>query len=157
VIPLGDHQLDAGVALRHSLEGRAASARAPLFRDSGGASLTHAFLDRLFEDVIRFVLPAGQAADFSNHSFRIGCATTLLAAGFPLEVIKRFCRWRSDECAIIYSRAGVDFYAGPMAALRLGGVDDRVALAAEPLDIDADGPAGEAFIAIQALALAMAA
>ncbi|KAJ1616998.1 hypothetical protein T492DRAFT_894447 [Pavlovales sp. CCMP2436] len=144
VIPHGSHQLDADAALRHSLEGRTASARLPFFHDAARAPLPHIFLERLFEDVIRLVLPADKVADYSNHSFWIGCATTLLAAGFPL-------------LPIIYLRAGINFYTAPMAALRPGGVADSVALAAEPFDIDAHGSADEAFAAIRALALSMAA
>ncbi|KAJ1637286.1 hypothetical protein T492DRAFT_954008, partial [Pavlovales sp. CCMP2436] len=101
---------------------------------------------------------AAEAAEFSNHSFWIGCATTLLAAGFSLDTIKRFCRWRSADCAIIYTQAGAEFYVAPMAALQLVGAA-RVAAAGETVlvDIDADELADGAIAAVQALVHAMAA
>jgi hypothetical protein len=75
-VPPGGGPLNASSALRRALDGRPPSAQTPLLRGAGGTALSPDFLDRLFEDVIRMVLPLAEADDYSNHSFRIGCATT---------------------------------------------------------------------------------
>lgn len=54
---------------------------------------------------------------YSPHSFRIGVATALRAAGFPLEQIKQFCRWRSDESTLLYALVDEATFAQHMQAL----------------------------------------
>jgi len=52
------------------------------------------------------------ATRFSIHSFRIGFACTLLAAGCDGFTIQALCRWKSPESLKVYARLNPDDYAG---------------------------------------------
>ena len=45
-----------------------------------------------------------EASRYSFHSFRIGLATALLAAGYDYPAIKAHCRWSSDASVKLYGR-----------------------------------------------------
>jgi len=52
------------------------------------------------------------AGRYSFHSFRIGFACALLAAGCDIYTIQALARWRSPESIRIYARMNPDVYAG---------------------------------------------
>ena len=75
-----------------------------LFSDDAGLPITRTDIDIGVHAMLRIALPESEAARYSAHSFRIGAATALFAAGVPMEVVKRLCRWMSDECPRMYAR-----------------------------------------------------
>ena len=52
-----------------------------------------------------------EAAKYSWHSFRIGLACALRAAGCPPDVVQLICRWMCAESLRIYSLKGVSEHA----------------------------------------------
>jgi hypothetical protein len=80
------------------------AASTPLFALPGNAELTGETFSTVLSALLRGIMSAEEAADYSGHSFRIGAATTLLARGTPSDVIKRTFRWRSDVAQLTYSR-----------------------------------------------------
>ena len=52
-----------------------------------------------------------EAKKRSMHSFRIGCACLLLAAGATPSQIQALCRWRSEDSVKIYARLSSGDYA----------------------------------------------
>ena len=80
-------------------------ARAPLFfTDRRLTPLTHSALDTYLGHLLRIHLPPAKAATHSFHSFRIGFACALLAAGCPPTTIQALARWRSPQSLAIYAR-----------------------------------------------------
>mmetsp|Transcript_35341 Transcript_35341/g.83173 ORF Transcript_35341/g.83173 Transcript_35341/m.83173 type:complete len:170 (+) Transcript_35341:845-1354(+) len=80
------------------------AASTPLFALPGSAELTGETFSNVLSALLRCIMSAEEAADYSGHSFRIGTATTLLARGTPSDVIKRTFRWRPDVAQLTYSR-----------------------------------------------------
>lgn len=70
--------------------------------------LRHGFLDRVLRQLLRTFLSAERASLYSWHSFRIGLACALLAAGAPEAVILALCRWKSAASLRIYARLNRD-------------------------------------------------
>ena len=73
--------------------------------------LTHSMVDTVLDRFFCLVLPAGRASCYSFHSFRIGLACAMLAAGESSEVIQAHCRWRTDQSIIIYARPNAEQFA----------------------------------------------
>ncbi|KAJ1621940.1 hypothetical protein T492DRAFT_913829 [Pavlovales sp. CCMP2436] len=68
------------------------AAPTPLFALPGSAELTVETFSNVLSALLRYIMSAEEAANYSGHSFRIGAATTLLARGTPSDVIKRTFR-----------------------------------------------------------------
>ena len=51
------------------------------------------------------------AKNYSFHSFRVGFACALMAAGCDVYTIQALARWRSPESIRIYARMNPDVYA----------------------------------------------
>ena len=68
-------------------------------------------VDTVLQHFFHLVLPTGCASRYSFHSFRIGLACAMLAAGESSEVIQAHCRWRTDQSIRIYARPNADQFA----------------------------------------------
>ena len=81
------------------------------FTDSKLSAMHHSTVDTYLGHFLKLHL--GAAADkYSFHSFRIGFACALLAAGCDLYTIQALARWRSPESIRISARMNPDVYAG---------------------------------------------
>ena len=60
-----------------------------------------------------------EASEYSFHSFRIGLATALLAAGYDYPAIKAHCRWSSDASVKLYGRQTPEAFAQRLADARV--------------------------------------
>jgi hypothetical protein len=81
----------------------------PLFSFGPGAGvaarpLRHHCMDVVLKALLRTFLDEPAARRYSWHSFRIGLACSLLAAGASESVILALCRWRSPESLRVYAR-----------------------------------------------------
>lgn len=65
----------------------------PLFSDAAGLPFTHSFLDGLLKSVLFLCFGKAAASVFTWHSFRVGLATALHAAGVEDPMIQLMCRW----------------------------------------------------------------
>jgi hypothetical protein len=64
-----------------------------LFQRADGRALRHALVNAVFHAAALAALWPETAGDLSTHSFCIGVATRLAAAGFDNDYIWRFCPW----------------------------------------------------------------
>ena len=78
----------------------------PLFTDEDGSPFTHGQLDHLLNELLKAAFGPQRAAVYSWHSFRIGLACALHAAGCSDGHIQLICRWASPESLKIYRRVG---------------------------------------------------
>ena len=88
----------------------------PLFSFGPGAGpkakpLRHQCMDTVLKALLRTFLEEARARRDSWHSFRIGLACSLLAAGASESVILALCRWRSPESLRVYARLNSSVYA----------------------------------------------
>ena len=60
--------------------------------------------------LLSWFLSPEQADWYSWHSFRVGLACALLAAGAPDSIILALCRWRSTASLRIYARLNREVY-----------------------------------------------
>ncbi len=74
-----------------------------LFADPAGCPLSYGFVARVFKVLVKLQSLSGV---FALHSFRIGGATALEAAGLPDHVIQAAGRWNSDAFKL-YCRTSV--------------------------------------------------
>ena len=116
VIPFGG-ELDAARYLADLLVARQPALDTWLFGDTSGACLAKPWLDALLAHCLALVVPPGEARAYSAHSFRIGAATALFAAGVSLHLVQRVGRWASPSSASIYARSSERLLAQPMAVL----------------------------------------
>ena len=72
--------------------------------------LRHSAVDTYLGHLLQLVFGIG-AGKYSFHSFRIGFACALLAAGCDPHTIQALARWRSVESLRIYARMNPAFYA----------------------------------------------
>ena len=79
--------------------------------DSSLAPLRHSTVDTYLGLLLKLHFGA-EASKYSFHSFRIGFACALLAAGCDPYTIQALARWRSVESLRIYARMNPDVYAG---------------------------------------------
>ena len=70
----------------------------PFFIHFGGEVLKSCQFSHILKEAIKLV--GLSPSSFSSHSFRIGAATTAATSGFPDEMIKKFCRWKSSAFEI---------------------------------------------------------
>ena len=61
--------------------------------------------------VLEYTIGREEAAKYSWHSFRIGLACALRAAGCPPDVVQLICRWMCAESLRIYSLKGISEHA----------------------------------------------
>ena len=84
----------------------------PLFvSDRTGSPLRHSPADTYLRHLLCAIMPLNEAKKYSFHSFRIGFASSLLAAGASYDMIQALARWRSVESVLIYARLNPDDYA----------------------------------------------
>ena len=98
--------------LRAPCRGAAARRVTPLFSDESGRPFTHAFLDRLLKAVLLCCFGKAAAMVFTWHSFRVGLATALHAAGVSDAMIQLICRWMCPESLHAYRRVGTSEHDG---------------------------------------------
>ena len=110
VLPLDDASdpLDAGYVLQAFV---AAAPQPPgdpfdmpLFTYAPDAFLTGRDVDEAFSGLLAAACPECAPADYSPHSFRIGAATSLQAAGADLDTIRRTFRWAGEATPLLYAR-----------------------------------------------------
>ena len=68
-------------------------------------------VDTTLRELLLLHLPAADATCRSFHSFRIGYACALKAAGASVDEIQCLCRWKSAESVVIYARFNPEHYA----------------------------------------------
>jgi hypothetical protein len=77
----------------------------PMFTySSEKKALRRDFLDMILKALLLTIFSAPVADLYSWHSFRIGLACSLRAAGAPDWVILALCRWRSSNSIPVYAR-----------------------------------------------------
>jgi Phage integrase family len=109
VLGVASERVDgAKVLRRRRARGGGVGAGEPVFvygarRGAGRGVISHTeFNTRLRALAMKSGLP--QAERFSAHSLRAGRATDMVRAGVPRDVIKKACRWLSDESVMRYER-----------------------------------------------------
>lgn len=75
------------------------------------SAMHHSTVDTYLGHFLTLHLGAA-AGNYSFHSFRIGFACALMAAGCDVYTIQALARWRSPESIRIYARMNPDVYAG---------------------------------------------
>ena len=96
--------------LKFPVSGPRRTSIAMFFTDSKLTAMHHSTIDTYLGHFLKLHL--GAAADsYSFHSFRIGFACALLAAGCDVYTIQALARWRSPESIRIYARMNPDVYA----------------------------------------------
>jgi len=78
--------------------------------DASLSPLHHSTVDTYLGHLLKLHFGA-DAAKYSFHSFRIGFACALLAAGCDPFTIQALARWRSVESLRIYARMNPDVYS----------------------------------------------
>ena len=96
------------------MHGARRAAVALFFTDAKLATMHHSTVDTYLGHFLKRHLGAA-AGNYSFHSFRIGFACALLAAGCDVYTIQALARWRSPESIRIYARMNPDVYAGWVA------------------------------------------
>ena len=71
---------------------------------------THSSVDTYLGHLLRHCVDPADTNSYSFHSFRIGFACALLAAGCPYDMIQALSRWRSAESVKIYARINPNDY-----------------------------------------------
>ena len=79
----------------------------PLFRSSSGEVYRHAFLDRMLKRVLLHCFGVAATRVYTWHSYRVGLATALYAAGVTDAEIQLICRWLCAASLRIYRRMGI--------------------------------------------------
>ena len=95
----------------------------PLFCDAREQPYTHAVLDALLKFVLTYLYGAAAASLYSWHSFRVGLATALHAAGVPDAMIQLICRWMCPESLHIYRRVGTAEHTVNLQAASRASID----------------------------------
>jgi hypothetical protein len=72
--------------------------------------MRQSFLRKALRALLLWFLSPEQADWYSWHSFRVGLACALLAAGAPDSIILALCRWRSTASLRIYARLNREVY-----------------------------------------------
>ena len=78
----------------------------PLFATAQGKPLNHSSMDRLLFAVLSCTIGALRAKLYSWHSFRVGLACALRAAGCPPATTQLICRWVCEESLKVYYLKG---------------------------------------------------
>ena len=82
-------------------------ASTPLFVTASGDAYTYGTLNNMLHSLVTAVFGTEVAATISWHSFRIGLACELRAAGCPDAVIQIICRWQCPESIQEYAQLSV--------------------------------------------------
>ena len=95
--------------------------------------------------MLRCLMPAAQAAQYSWHSARIYLACALLDAGASSGQIQAMCRWLSEESLHIYARMNETTYSYWLSRAMTARVDSvrTTSLRARIPDIDDAQLAGQ--------------
>jgi len=97
------------IELQFPVRGTQRTTTALFFTDAGLSPMRHSSADSLLGHLLKLHL-GDDAVRFSFHSFRIGFACTLLAAGCDGFTIQALCRWKSPESLKVYARLNPDDY-----------------------------------------------
>lgn len=92
----------------------------PLFSLPSRKPLYHSLVESALDTALATFLSKTERQNLSNHSFRIGLACALMAAGEPAHVVKAICRWRSDASVVLYARISPDEYLRRLQRARAG-------------------------------------
>ena len=95
----------------------------PVIATESGNPYTHAVLDGLLYEVLRFLYGAAMASLFSWHSYRSGLCCALFAAGCPDAENQLICRWMCPESLHVYRRMGTAKHADWVAKAAAANVD----------------------------------
>ena len=106
VLPFREGEPNAARGLRDLLLEERRGGDVPLFVDEQGHLLSHATLDRVLDRLLEYCFGKAVAATHSWHSFRIGLACSLRAAGADDATIQLMCRWLSPDSLRLYRRLG---------------------------------------------------
>ena len=96
--------------LKFPVVGARRAAVALFVTDAKLTEMRHSTVDTYLGHFLKLHLGAA-AGNYSFHSFRIGFACALLAAGCDVYTIQALARWRSPESIRIYARMNPDVYA----------------------------------------------
>ena len=96
-----------------------------------GANLADQLLKGLLEQAIESI---ERRSRYSWHSFRIGLACALLAAGASPQTIQALCRWKSVESLAIYARLGPEDYGDWLQKARRANVTAIQTTSLPPID-----------------------
>jgi hypothetical protein len=97
--------------LRLPCRGKARLTTALFVSDAAFTPMKHSTVDCYLAQILRANVSAAEASRYSFHSFRIGFACCLLAAGCPYDMIQALARWRSTQSLTIYARLNPAAYA----------------------------------------------
>ena len=103
-------------------------------------------MDAVMAALFRLIMGASRAACFSFHSFRIGVACALLAAGYSHAAIQAHCRWKTDASIQIYARQNAEMFGARVLAASGQGVSSVVVANFLRHDLGLDGDATVAII-----------
>ena len=108
----------------------------PLFiSDARRSAIKASAADRLLAGLlVHAIESAERRRHYSWHSFRIGLACALLAAGAPPETIQALCRWKSKESLVVYARLNPESYGAWIAKARLADVTSIQTTNLPPID-----------------------
>jgi hypothetical protein len=95
----------------------------PLFHDDAGSVYTHSFLDRMLRAVLTSLYGAKVATLYTWHSYRVGLATALHAAGVADDMIQLICRWMCPASLFVYRRKGTSEHEGMIGKASAANVD----------------------------------
>jgi hypothetical protein len=97
--------------LMYPCSGRRRAYTPLFFSDAAFTPMLQSTVDTyLLHLLLRLHVPPARLAGYSFHSFRIGFACALLAAGCPPGMIQALARWRSSESLAIYARLNPSDY-----------------------------------------------
>ena len=88
----------------------AASSTLLFCTSTAGSPMRHSTADSALRGLLVAAFPSEDPSRWSWHSFRIGCACALLAAGASMPLIQAIARWRSTQSIEIYARLGAKDY-----------------------------------------------
>jgi integrase len=96
--------------LRYPCTGSRRAATPLFFSNAAFAPMLHSTVDTYLLHLLRLHVSPESLPGNSFHSFRIGFACALLAAGCPPGMIQALARWRSTESLAIYARLNPSDY-----------------------------------------------
>ena len=105
------------------------------------SALSHGVLDGVLGHLFRCVMPVERACNYSFHSFRIGLACALMAAGCSDSVIQAHCRWRTADSVRIYARPNPEQFGNRILDACTRSASSLVVANAAQLHMDGDASA----------------
>lgn len=134
--------------LAFPLGGRARDS-VPLFSMDPAAldePLRASMMDVVMKTLFFLIMGTARAACFSFHSFRIGLACALLAAGYSYAETQAHCRWQTDASIQIYARQNADMFGTRVLAAANQTVSSVVVANFLRQEVELDGDATVAII-----------